>query len=219
MSGDPFVRRLDAMLVQAERFRELGSPGEAAARARHLVTIADREIVRRPPDLRSAIESRRFLALRLIEELRAPTGPREDLRWLERAIARLDVAIHAVLADGQITSDEERIIAEIDLGPAKDLVSARDRLLELRRVVQGAGTRAALDARVRELARALSPADRRQAMRTVIALARHGTRLGRVETYRDSVVTAYDRDLVRLFARALEIDAATLSELEARGAP
>lgn len=216
MDRDLFVQKLDTMLVQAQRFRASGANGEAAARAQHLVTLADREIVRRPPDERAAIESRRFLALKLIEELRAPKRPREDLRWLERAIARLDVAIHAVLADGQITTDEERVIAELELGEAKALVDARQRLLELRRVVQDVGTRSALEARVHELAARLVPLDRRAAMRTVVVLARHGTRLARTEGYRDAVATEYDRELVALFARALQIDAATLSELEAR---
>jgi hypothetical protein len=213
---DAFVQRLDALLTQAERFRDTGAVGEAASRARHVISVSDLELVRRPPDERAAIATRRLLALRLIEELRAPPRRREDLGWLERAIARLDVAIHAVLADGQITADEERVIAALDLGPARDLVSARERLLQLRRVVEGVRGHAALETRVRELARTLSPADRRLAMETVVVLARYGARLTRVESYRDGIRTSYDRDLVQLFARALSIDAQTLSELEAR---
>ncbi|MBN8613299.1 MAG: hypothetical protein J0L92_22085 [Deltaproteobacteria bacterium] len=98
MLHDPFLARLDALLVDAERFRDRGSPGEAAARARHVIALARRELVRRPIEARASVDTRRFLAERLIESLKVAAAPREDLSWLERAIVRLDIAIAAIRA-------------------------------------------------------------------------------------------------------------------------
>lgn len=214
MSEDSFVARLDALLVDAERFRDRGSPGEAAARARQIITLARREIVRRPVEARGPIETRRYLAERLIESLKVAAAPREDLTWLERAIARLDVAITAVLADGQITEDERRTLAAVDLGRAAEHVDALARLREMERAVKLAASRRELEQRVRDLGTILAVPERRSTMQLVVTLARHGARLARVETYRDAPVGDYDRDLVALFARALDVDAETLAMLE-----
>jgi hypothetical protein len=61
------TQRLDMMLAQAERFLAMGLRGEAVARARHLLAQADAEL-RAQPDARPAIETRRALALGIIEE-------------------------------------------------------------------------------------------------------------------------------------------------------
>lgn len=62
------TQRLDMMLAQAERFLAMGLRGEAVARARHLLAQADVELRAQVPDARPAIETRRMLALRIIEE-------------------------------------------------------------------------------------------------------------------------------------------------------
>ncbi|GAB4204549.1 MAG: hypothetical protein OHK0013_19610 [Sandaracinaceae bacterium] len=59
------------MLAQAERFLSLGLRGEAIARAKHLVAQADEELRAQGPEARAAIETRRALALRFIEEHRS----------------------------------------------------------------------------------------------------------------------------------------------------
>jgi len=64
------AQRLDTMLAQAERFLALGLRGEALARARHLVEQATRELETQGPEAHPAIEVRRSLALRFLDEHR-----------------------------------------------------------------------------------------------------------------------------------------------------
>ncbi len=69
------AQRLDMMLAQAERFLALGLRGEALARARHLVEHAARELETQGPEAHPAIELRRSLALRFVEEHRLDGHP------------------------------------------------------------------------------------------------------------------------------------------------
>ena len=62
------AQRLDMMLAQAERFLALGLRGEALARARQLVVHASRELETQGPEAHPAIEARRWIARRFLEE-------------------------------------------------------------------------------------------------------------------------------------------------------
>ncbi len=66
------TQRLDMMLVQAEHFLANGLRGEALARARQLLAHADRELLTQDADVRPAIEMRRSLARRFLEENAPP---------------------------------------------------------------------------------------------------------------------------------------------------
>lgn len=67
------TQRLDLMLVQAERFLATGQRGEALARARQLLVQVDRELEAQGLEASPAIEMRRTLARRFLEEHGAPT--------------------------------------------------------------------------------------------------------------------------------------------------
>jgi len=69
------AQRLDMMLAQAERFLALGLRGEALARARPLLEHAARALEATGPEARPAIELRRSLALRFVEEHRLAGQP------------------------------------------------------------------------------------------------------------------------------------------------
>ncbi|MBX7191440.1 MAG: hypothetical protein K1X94_05255 [Sandaracinaceae bacterium] len=64
------TQRLDMMLAQAERFLANGLRGEALARARQLLVQADLELESQGLEAHPAIETRRILARRFLEEHR-----------------------------------------------------------------------------------------------------------------------------------------------------
>ncbi|MCX7808382.1 MAG: hypothetical protein N2515_07220 [Deltaproteobacteria bacterium] len=64
------LERIDMLLVQAERFREMGLRSEAIARAKALLRQAEVE-AKEAPELAPEIESRKRLAIELIQSLGA----------------------------------------------------------------------------------------------------------------------------------------------------
>ncbi|MBN8609742.1 MAG: hypothetical protein J0L92_04130 [Deltaproteobacteria bacterium] len=62
------TQRLDMMLTQAERFLSQGLKGEAIARAKQVLVHVDRELEAQGIEANPAIETRRMLARRFLEE-------------------------------------------------------------------------------------------------------------------------------------------------------
>lgn len=62
------TQRLDMMLAQAERFLAQGLKGEAIARAKQVLVHVDRELEAQGLEASPAIETRRLLARRFLEE-------------------------------------------------------------------------------------------------------------------------------------------------------
>ncbi len=62
------TQRLDMMLTQAEQFLAQGLKGEAIARARQVLVHVDRELETQGIESSPAIETRRVLARRFLEE-------------------------------------------------------------------------------------------------------------------------------------------------------
>lgn len=128
------------------------------------------------------------------------------------ALAMADIVALAALADGQVSREELSALEATTIGEGELAVQAAERLYQLDASAEDIQSPEWLEVKISDLAIALDREERRRTLALVAELARHGARLKAQDLPAGHEVVT-DRELVRLFARALGVRREELAEL------